>query len=57
MQTGVDENDMSIALLIQFGNFRYFIGGDIETPTEKKIAERDLVTDVDVYQAKLCQGN
>ena len=49
--TGVDENDMSIALLIQFGNFRYFIGGDIERPTEEKIAVRDLVMDVDVYQA------
>ena len=49
--TGVDENDMSIALLIQYGNFQYFIGGDIEHTTEKKIAERDLVMDVDVYQA------
>ena len=42
---------MSISLLIQYGNFRYFVGGDIEVHTEKKIAERDLVTDVDVYQA------
>ncbi len=48
---GVDENDMSVALLIQYGPFRYFIGGDIELSTEGKIAERDLVLDVDVYQA------
>lgn len=45
-----DENDMSISLLIQFGSFRYFIGGDIETDTEMKIAAGDLVLDVDVYQ-------
>ena len=47
---GIDENDMSIALLLQYGNFRYFIGGDIEHPTEGKIEDRDLVLDVDVYQ-------
>ncbi len=46
-----DENDMSISLLIQFGDFHYFVGGDIETPTEQKIAAGDLVLDVDVYQA------
>ncbi len=46
---GVNENDMSIALLIQYGAFRYFIGGDIANTTEKKIAEGHLVTDVDVY--------
>ena len=33
---GHDENDMSISLLITFGPFRYFIGGDIECPTEQK---------------------
>jgi beta-lactamase superfamily II metal-dependent hydrolase len=49
--TGHDENDMSISLLITFGSFRYFIGGDIEAPTEQKIADRDLVKDVDVYVA------
>lgn len=48
---GEDENDMSIALLIQYGGFRYFIGGDIVNTTEGKIASRDLVMDVDVYQA------
>jgi beta-lactamase superfamily II metal-dependent hydrolase len=51
VETGKDENDMSIALLIQYGDFRYFIGGDIEDQTEEKIAERDLIKDVDVYQA------
>ena len=48
---GNDENDMSVSLLITFGDFRYFIGGDIETPTETKIAARDLVMDVDMYEA------
>ncbi len=51
VQHGEDENDMSVSLLIQFGDFRYFTGGDIETATEQKIADRNLVTDVDVYQA------
>jgi hypothetical protein len=41
---------MSIGLLITFGTFRYWVGGDVETPTEVKIAAQDLVRDVDVYQ-------
>ena len=48
---GVDENDKSVALLIEFEDFRYFVGGDIELTTEGKIAQRDLVLDVEVYQA------
>jgi competence protein ComEC len=48
---GPDENDMSVSLLIQFGDFRYFVGGDIEAHTEEKIAAQDLVMAVDVYQA------
>jgi len=48
---GNDENDVSISLLIAFGQFKYFIGGDIEKPTELKIAARDLVTNVDVYHS------
>lgn len=51
IQHGPDENDMSISLLIQFGDFRYFVGGDIHEHTEQKIANLDLVTEVDVYQA------
>ncbi|MCK4410035.1 MAG: lamin tail domain-containing protein [Candidatus Eisenbacteria sp.] len=49
--TGRNENDMSIALIIKYGSFHYFIGGDLEAPTEQKIAARDLVMDVDVYQS------
>ncbi len=49
--TGVDENDMSVALLLTFGEFQAFFGGDIEEPTEAKIAARDLVIDVDLYKA------
>ena len=45
------ENDMSIGLLITSGNFRFWVGGDVENPTERKISERDLVMDLDVYQA------
>ncbi len=48
---GVSEQDMSLSLLVTFGDFHYFIGGDIERPTESKIASRDLVLDVDVYRA------
>jgi competence protein ComEC len=45
------ENDMSVSLHVQFGSFSYFIGGDIELTTEGKIADRDIVMDVDAYQA------
>ena len=48
---GVSEQDMSLSLLVTFGDFHYFIGGDIERPTESKIASRGLVLDVDVYRA------
>jgi competence protein ComEC len=50
-QPAGEENDMSIGLLVTFGGFRYWIGGDTERPTELKIAARDLVQDVDVYVA------
>jgi beta-lactamase superfamily II metal-dependent hydrolase len=46
-----EENDMSLSLLITFGNFRYFVGGDIEAQTEVRIANKDLVMDVDMYVA------
>jgi beta-lactamase superfamily II metal-dependent hydrolase len=51
VSTGRDENDMSIALFVQYGQFRYFIGGDIEEHTERELADLDVVIDVDVYQA------
>lgn len=47
---GADENDMSVSLLINFRGFKAFYGGDIEAPTEAKIAARDLVVDVDLYK-------
>ena len=50
-EPGRDENDMSVALLIEWQGFRLFVGGDIESFTEEKIAALDAVTDVDVYQA------
>lgn len=49
--TGHDENDNSVALLVEMGPFRYFVGGDIEEQTEGKLAAHDAVLDVDVYQA------
>jgi competence protein ComEC len=51
VQPGREENDMSVGLLITFGPFRYWIGGDTENATEAKLAARDLVQDVDVYLA------
>lgn len=48
---GVDENDMSLSLLVTLGTFRYFIGGDIQQTTENKIADRDLVMNVDACEA------
>jgi competence protein ComEC len=50
-QHGAEENDMSIGLLVVFQGFRYWIGGDTEEPTEQKLADRDIVRDVDVYVA------
>ena len=49
--TGVDENDMSVSLLITFAGFTAFFGGDIEAPTEAKIAAFDAVMNVDLYKA------
>lgn len=45
-----DENDMSVALLINFRGFKAFFGGDIHAHAEGKIAQRDLVMDVDYYK-------
>lgn len=49
--TAGDENDMSVSLLVSFQGFTAFYGGDIEAPTETKIAARDVVMDVDLYKA------
>jgi len=49
--TGIDENDMSIALVVQYGGFTFFTGGDVEKPTEAKIAALHLARDVDVCKA------
>ena len=46
-----DENDMSVALLINYRGFKAFFGGDIHAHTEEKIAQRDLVLDVDSIKA------
>ncbi len=50
-EPGDKENDLSVGLLITFGAFRYWIGGDTENATETKLAARDLVQNVDVYLA------
>ena len=46
-----DENDASVAVLITYGDFTAFYGGDIEERTEGRIAASNLVVDVDLYQA------
>ena len=46
-----DENNLSVALLIEYGEFSFFIGGDIHHETEDKIAEQDLAKNVEVYQS------
>lgn len=51
VQTGEDENDMSVTVLVQLGNFKMFVGGDVHTHVEDKIAQLDLVSNIDVYQA------
>jgi hypothetical protein len=45
-----DENDMSVALVVNFRGFTAFFGGDIHAHTEEKIAQRDLAVDVDYYK-------
>jgi beta-lactamase superfamily II metal-dependent hydrolase len=49
--TGENENDMSVSLLVEWGTFKYFIGGDIEHPTEEELAANDLILNVDVYHS------
>jgi competence protein ComEC len=51
LPSGCDENDLSVSLWLTFAGFKAFFGGDIEQPTEAKIASRHLVTDVDLYKA------
>jgi competence protein ComEC len=46
-----DENDNSVSLLITFGGFRYFTGGDIERRTETNIAAHHLVVNVDACKS------
>jgi competence protein ComEC len=51
VQPGNDENDMSLGLLLTFGRFRFWVGGDVETATETKIAGLNMVRDIDLYEA------
>jgi competence protein ComEC len=48
---GHDENDKSLGLLLTYGRFRFWVGGDVETATESKIAGMNLVRHIDLYQA------
>jgi beta-lactamase superfamily II metal-dependent hydrolase len=52
-QHGETENEMSIALLIQYGAFKYFIGGGIGKTTEDRINQLNILTNVDMYQSNL----
>jgi len=49
--TANEENDMSISLLISFGGFRAYFGGDTEQPTEATLVQQHLTKDVDFYKA------
>lgn len=49
--SGYNENDSSIAIILSFRSFIYFNGGDIEKPTEEKIAVANIVKDVDVCKS------
>jgi competence protein ComEC len=51
VETGEDENDMSVTLLVQLGDFKMFVGGDIHTRVENKIAKLNIVSNIDVYQS------
>lgn len=45
--TATDENPLSVGLLISYGDFQLWVGGDLTSPVEVKIAP--YVGDVDVY--------
>jgi len=45
--TATDENPLSVGLLISYGDFQLWVGGDLTSPVEVKIAP--YVRDVDVY--------
>lgn len=51
----VDENAQSVAMLISYGDFRYFIGGDLTGGGDGKVnVESNIATvvgDIDVYQS------
>jgi len=49
--SATSENDMSIALLIQYGDFQFFTAGDLYRKSEVKIAQFDLVQEIDIYYA------
>ena len=49
------ENDFSIGILVEFGDFRYFLGGDLTGEPDEDVADVeglliDDVQDVDVYK-------
>ncbi|MDP2885122.1 MAG: MBL fold metallo-hydrolase [Ignavibacteria bacterium] len=43
------ENQNSIALLVQYKGFDFFIGGDLTTNVEEALVDDSVITDVDVY--------
>ena len=47
----MDENELSVGLIIAHSGFEYFIAGDLGVLVEQKLSEADLVADVDVYHA------
>ena len=47
--TNYGENQNSVALLIKYKEFEFFIAGDLTTNVEESLVDGDFVPDVDVY--------
>ncbi len=46
----LNENGYSVALLISYDGFNYFIGGDLTEPVEERIVLEAALGDIDVYK-------
>lgn len=46
----LDENAYSVALLISFEGFNYFVAGDLTEEVEQRLVEEAAIGDIDVYR-------
>jgi competence protein ComEC len=49
-ETGGSENNESLVMRVEFGGFRALLTGDIEKKTERRLAEEDARTDVELLK-------